>query len=106
MFIIRGINVFPSQIEAALLDVEGTAPHYQVVLTRSRGLDEMEVQVEVTPDVFSDKVGALEELNRKLVHAIERTVGLRAKVRLVGPQAIARSEGKAKRLIDNRGMDK
>jgi phenylacetate-CoA ligase len=106
MFIIRGINVFPSQIEAALLDVEGTAPHYQVVLTRSKGLDEMEVQVEVTPDVFSDKVGALEELNRKLVHAIERTVGLRAKVRLVGPQAIARSEGKAKRLIDNRGMDK
>lgn len=104
MFIIRGINVFPSQIEAALLDVEGTSPHYQVVLTRSKGLDEMEVQVEVTPEVFSDKVGALEELNRKLVQAIERTIGLRAKVRLVAPQTIARSEGKAKRLMDRRGL--
>ena len=62
MFIIRGVNVFPSQIEAALLAVEGTLPHYQIILTRQKGLDEMEVQVEVTPEVFSDKIGALEEL--------------------------------------------
>ena len=62
MFIIRGVNVFPSQIETALLKVEGTLPHYQIVLTREKDLDEMEVQVEVTPEVFSDTVGALEQL--------------------------------------------
>jgi len=105
MFIIRGINVFPSQVEAALLAVEGTLPHYQIVLTREKGLDEMEVQIEVTPEVFSDKVGALEELNRKLVHALDRTLGLRVHVRLVEPHTIARSEGKAKRLIDRRNIE-
>ena len=102
MFIIRGVNVFPSQIEAALLAVEGTLPHYQIILTRNKGLDEIEVQIEVTPEVFSDKVGALENLNRNLVHAIERTVGLRVAVRLVKPHTIARSEGKAKRVTDRR----
>lgn len=105
MFIIRGINVFPSQVEAALLTVEGTLPHYQIVLTRAKGLDEMEVQVEVTPGVFSDKIGALEDLNRKLVHALDRTLGLRVHVRLVEPHTIARSEGKAKRLIDRRNLE-
>jgi phenylacetate-CoA ligase len=104
MFIIRGINVFPSQIEAALLAVEGTLPHYQIILTRDKGLDEMEVQIEVTPEVFSDKVGALENLNKNLEHAIERTVGLRVAVRLVKPHTIARSEGKAKRVIDRRDI--
>jgi phenylacetate-CoA ligase len=104
MFIIRGINVFPSQIEAALLAVEGTLPHYQIILTRDKGLDEMEVQIEVTPEVFSDKVGALENLNKNLEHAIERTVGLRVAVRLVKPHTIARSEGKAKRVIDRRNI--
>src|SRR5512134_2246828 len=86
MFIIRGINVFPSQVEAALLQVEGTLPHYQIVLTRDKGLDEMEVQVEVTPDVFSD------------------VVGLRVKVTLVAPRTLARSEGKAKRVQDRRSV--
>jgi phenylacetate-CoA ligase len=105
MFIIRGINVFPSQVEAALLAVEGTLPHYQILLTREKGLDQMEVQVEVTPDVFSDKVGALEDLNRKLIYALEHTLGLRAAVRLVKPRTIARSEGKAKRVIDNRNLE-
>ena len=66
MFIIRGVNVFPSQVETALLQVEGTLPHYQIVLTREKGLDQMEVQVEVTPEVFSDKIRALEALHRKL----------------------------------------
>jgi phenylacetate-CoA ligase len=105
MFIIRGINVFPSQVEAALLAVEGTLPHYQIILTRDKGLDEMEVQVEVTPEVFSDKVGALEDLNKKLVYALDRTLGLRVAVRLVKPHTIARSEGKAKRVTDNRNLD-
>jgi len=104
MFIIRGVNVFPSQIETALLTVEGTLPHYQIILTREKGLDNMEVQVEVTAEVFSDKVGALEGLQRKLSVAIERTLNIRAAVRLVEPHTIARSEGKAKRVIDKRVM--
>lgn len=104
MFIIRGVNVYPSQIEAALLAVEGTLPHYQIILTRDKGLDEMEVQVEVTAEVFSDTVGALEQLQARLSHSIESTVGLRAKVRLIQPRTLQRSEGKAKRVIDQRKL--
>lgn len=102
MLILRGVNVFPSQIEAALLAVEGTLPHYQMVLTRSHGLDDLEVQVEVTPEVFSDKVGAVEALQARLTKSIEHVVGLRAAVRLVAPSTIQRSEGKARRVIDRR----
>jgi phenylacetate-CoA ligase len=104
MFIIRGVNVFPSQIEAALLRVEGTLPHYQIVLTRVTDLDEMEVQVEVTPQVFSDEVRVLEELQRKLAHSIETITGIRAALRLVAPRTIPRSEGKARRVIDHRNL--
>jgi phenylacetate-CoA ligase len=102
MFIIRGVNVFPSQIEAALLAVEGTLPHYQIILTRQKGLDAMEVQVEVTPEFFSDKVGAMEGLHERLVDALDHILGLRVSVRLVGPHTIPRSEGKAKIVIDRR----
>ncbi|MGA2269889.1 MAG: phenylacetate--CoA ligase [Bryobacteraceae bacterium] len=102
MFIIRGVNVFPSQIEAALLEVEGTLPHYQIILTRQKGLDAMEVQVEVTPEFFSDKVGALEGLHARLVEALDHTLGLRVSVRLVESHTIQRSDGKAKRVIDRR----
>ncbi|MFW6061718.1 MAG: phenylacetate--CoA ligase family protein [Planctomycetota bacterium] len=102
MFIIRGVNVFPSQIEEALLSVEGTLPHYQIVLTRRKGLDQMEVQVEVTSEHFSDKVRALEDLQAKLTDAVEGILGIRAKVSLVQPNTIQRSVGKAKRLIDKR----
>jgi phenylacetate-CoA ligase len=105
MFIIRGVNVFPSQIEEALLDVEGTLPHYQIILTRSKGLDQMQVQVEVTGEFFSDKVRALEDLQSDLGKAIEGITGLRVKVSLVEPHTIERSMGKAKRLIDNRNLD-
>ncbi len=104
MFIIRGVNVFPSQIESALLAVEGTLPHYQIVLTREKGLDQMEVQVEVTAEVFSDRIGALEALHTKLESELEHTLGIRADVRLVEPHAIQRSEGKAKRVIDKRNL--
>lgn len=104
MFIIRGVNVYPSQIETALLKVEGTLPHYQIVLTREKGLDQMEVQVEVTPEVFGDTVGALEQLQARLNKSIETTIGIRAEVRLVQPRTIQRSEGKAKRVIDQRKM--
>lgn len=102
MFIIRGVNVFPSQVETAILTVEGTVPHYQIVLTREKGLDQMEVQFEVTPEVFGDTVSSLETLQRKLCQAIENTVGIRCKITLVEPHTIQRSEGKAKRVMDKR----
>jgi len=104
MFIIRGVNVFPSQVESALLAVEGTLPHYQIVLTREKGLDEMEVQVEVTPEFFSDQIRALEALQKRLEGAIEHTLGIRVKVHLVEPRTLARSEGKAKRVLDKRSI--
>jgi phenylacetate-CoA ligase len=104
MFIVRGVNVFPSQIEEALLCVEGTLPHYQIVLTRHKGLDQVDVQVEVTPEVFSDRVSALEDLQKRLAKTIEQTVNIRVGVSLVEPHSIARSEGKAKRVVDRREM--
>ena len=105
MFIVRGVNVFPSQIEEALLSVEGTLPHYQIVLTREHDLDQLEVQVEVTPDIFSDAIGSLEKFQAKLSSAIEHVINIRAKISLVQPHTIPRSEGKARRLIDNRNLD-
>jgi phenylacetate-CoA ligase len=104
MFIIRGINVFPSQVESALLTVEGTLPHYQIVLVRQKGLDQMEVQVEVTAEFFTDKVRSLESLQAQLVKAIDSTLGIRVDVRLVEPHTIERSQGKAKRVLDQRNM--
>jgi phenylacetate-CoA ligase len=106
MMIIRGVNLFPSQIEAALLTVQSTTPHYQIVLTRQGGLDQIEVQLEVTPNMWGDRVSELETVRARLTHAIEQTVGLRVPVRLVEPHTISRSEGKAVRVIDQRGESK
>ena len=105
MLIIRGVNVYPSQIEAALLEIEGTLPHYQIVLTTAKGLDQMEVQVEVTPELFSDKISAMEGLQAEIGRAIEHTVGIRVKVSLVEPNTIERSMGKAKRVKDERAKE-
>jgi phenylacetate-CoA ligase len=104
MLIIRGVNVFPSQVETALLRVEGTLPHYQIVLTRENGLDQMEVKVEVTPEVFSDEIRKLEALQHQLESSIENILGLRVKVTLVQPRSLARSEGKARRVSDLRNV--
>jgi len=102
MLIIRGINVFPSQVESVLLAVEGTLPHYQIILTREHGLDQMEVQVEVTPQLFTDTVSGLAAMQRKLAQAMERVLQVRVQITLVEPRTIQRSEGKAKRIIDRR----
>jgi phenylacetate-CoA ligase len=102
MLIIRGVNVFPSQVETALLAVDGALPHYQIILTRSQGLDQMEVQVEVTSQSFNDKIGAMQELHDKLQHSLDRVLGIRVRVSLVEAHTIERSEGKAKRVIDRR----
>jgi phenylacetate-CoA ligase len=104
MLIIRGVNLYPSQIEAALLKVEGTLPHYQIIVDREKGLDTLEVQVEVTAEFFSDTVGAMEGLQAKLVHSIETVTGLRPQVRMVAPRTLQRSEGKAKRVQDKRKL--
>lgn len=104
MLVIRGVNVFPSQVEAALLQVEGTLPHYQIELTRRHGLDRMAVDVEVTAEVFGDRIGALEALRARLAQAIERICGIRVELRLVEPHTLARSEGKARRVIDRRAL--
>jgi phenylacetate-CoA ligase len=102
MLIIRGVNVFPSQIETALLQVEGTLPHYQIILTRAQGLDQLEVQVEVTPQMFNDKIGALQDLHCKLQNALDHVLEIRVKASLVEARSIERSQGKAKRVIDRR----
>ncbi len=102
MLIIRGINVFPSQVESVLLASEGTLPHYQIILTREHGLDQMEVQVEVTPQLFADTVSGMAAMERKLAQAMERVLQVRVRITLVEPRTIQRSEGKAKRVIDRR----
>ncbi len=102
MLIIRGVNVFPSQIESVLLDMGETAPHYMLIVDRVGTLDTIEILVEVSGDVFSDKVRGLEDIEKKIRGKIESTLGLAAKVRLVEPKTIERSEGKAKRVIDKR----
>jgi phenylacetate-CoA ligase len=102
MLIIRGVNVFPSQVEAALLQIEGTLPNYQIILTRESGLDQMKVEVEVTRQMFTDKIGALQGLQGRIQSTLDHILGIRVQVALVEANTIARSEGKAKRVIDRR----
>ncbi|MBC7765260.1 MAG: phenylacetate--CoA ligase [Hyphomonadaceae bacterium] len=104
MLIIRGVNVFPSQIESVLLEMGETASHYLIIVDRVGILDTMEVLVEMSPEYFSDEVRALEKLEKKIRSAIESTLGISSKVRLVEPKTIERSEGKAKRVIDKRKL--
>ncbi len=102
MLIIRGVNVFPSQIEQVLMSVEGVEPHYQIVVNRVGSLDNIEVQVEVSEKIFSDEVKSLEKLSQKLQREIKDLLGISCKIKLVEPKSIQRSEGKAQRVIDNR----
>lgn len=102
MLIIRGVNVFPSQIESVLLEIGETAPHYLLIVDRVGTLDTLEVWVEMTQGIFSDEVRRLEDIEKKIHKEIESTLGITAKVRLVEPKSIERSEGKAKRVIDKR----
>ncbi len=104
MLIIRGVNVFPSQIESVLMKYGELEPHYMIIVDRIDNLDQMEIQIEMTPALFSDEVRKIEALERKLTAAIESTLGINAKVRLVEHKTIQRSEGKAKRVIDKRKL--
>jgi phenylacetate-CoA ligase len=102
MLIIRGVNVFPSQIEMVLMQIPGLTPHYQILVDRVDNLDVLEVQVEVTPEVFSDEIKRLEELERRIGDEVQSYLGIGVKVRLMEPKSIQRSEGKALRVIDRR----
>lgn len=102
MLIIRGVNVFPSQIESVLMEMEGVEPHYQLVVDREGKLDILTVMVEVGERIFSDEVKHLQNLEKKISKNIKEYLGVSAKVKLVEPKMIARSEGKAVRVIDNR----
>jgi len=102
MLIIRGVNVFPSQIESVLLEFGDTEPHYLLVVDRKGALDDLEIWVELSDKFFSDKVRALEELEEKLRARILSVLGISARIKLVEPRTIPRSEGKAKRVVDKR----
>jgi len=104
MIVIRGVNVFPSQIESVLVGLQGVAPHYVLVVDRVNNQDTLEVKVELTEDMFSDTVGHIETLRNTIVNQIKSVVGIATKVSLVPPKSIPRSEGKAKRVIDNRKL--
>lgn len=102
MLIIRGVNVFPSQIESILVRVEGVEPHYLLIVDREENLDTLEVQVEVGEELFSDEIKVLQSLAKRLEKEIKENLGVSSRVKLVEPKTIQRSEGKARRVIDNR----
>lgn len=102
MLIIRGVNVFPSQIESILIDIGQTEPHYLLIVDRINNLDTLEVWVEVSEKLFSDEVRKLEQLRKRISHEILNVLGINARVKLVEPKTIQRSEGKVRRVIDKR----
>jgi phenylacetate-CoA ligase len=101
MLIVKGVNVFPSQIEAVLLE-QGYPANYQIIVDRVNHSDTLEVMVEMTPESFSDSLAKVTSMEKSLVAALKAMLGIYAKVRLVAPKTIARSEGKAVRIIDKR----
>lgn len=105
MLIIRGVNVFPSQVESVLLQFSGTTPNYQLIVDRVGALDTLEVQVEMDENMTFDAVRLIEKREKEIRGALESTLGIAAVVHLVSPKTIARSEGKAKRVIDKRCLE-
>ncbi len=104
MLIIRGVNVFPSQVESILLEMSETEPHYMLIVDRQGTLDTLTIQVEVQEQFFSDEIRELQKLSKKIKHNIESTLGISVNIQLVEPKTIERSAGKAKRVIDNRNI--
>ncbi|HNX13686.1 MAG TPA: phenylacetate--CoA ligase [Oscillospiraceae bacterium] len=104
MLIIRGVNVFPSQVESVLLSMGQVEPHYMLYVDRKGNLDELSIEVEMTSEMFSDKIDRVEAVERKLQSQIQSVLNINADVRLVAPKSIPRSEGKAKRVIDRRNL--
>ncbi|NPV06374.1 MAG: phenylacetate--CoA ligase [Anaerolineae bacterium] len=105
MLVVRGVNVFPSQVETVLLQIEGVRPHYLILVDREKGaMDELEVWVEVSPEVFTDEFGQLKALQAKAEREMYEVLGVQARVRLVEPGRIERSTGKSKRVVDRREL--
>lgn len=104
MLIIRGVNVFPSQVEAALVDIKEVTPHYMIIVDRVNNLDTLEIQVEIDEKYFTDEIRGLESLTAKIAHTINQALGLNAKIRIVEPKTLSRSEGKAVHVIDKRTL--
>jgi phenylacetate-CoA ligase len=105
MLIVRGVNVFPSQIETVLLQVEGVQPHYMIIVDRDRqAMDDLEIWVEVSDTVFTDDIGRLRDLQRKAEYEMRETLGIQARIKLVEPNRIERSQGKARRVVDKRDV--
>ena len=104
MLIVRGVNVFPSQVEEALLELEGTSPHFQLVVDRKGCLDELEVWVEASEGMFFDSMRMQKELVDKITERLSSVLGIGVKVRLVEPRTLERTEGKAKRVVDKRSV--
>ncbi|MBQ4071812.1 MAG: phenylacetate--CoA ligase [Clostridia bacterium] len=104
MLIIRGVNVFPSQVEAALINVEEVTPHYMMIVDRVGNLDTLEIQVEVDAKYYSDEIRGIEKLTKKISGVIQSALGISAKIKLMGPNTLKRSEGKAVHVIDNRKL--
>ena len=105
MMVLRGVNVFPSQIEAALLEMDGILPHYLIVVDRVNNLDTIEVQVEVEERFFSDEIRELEKLTKKIEGVIKTAIGLAVKVKLVEPKTLERVDGKSVHVLDKRKFD-
>ncbi len=104
MLIIRGVNVFPSQVEAALINVEEVTPHYMMIVDRENNLDSLEIQVEVDTKYYTDEIKGIEKLTKKIATVIQQALGISAKIKLMGPNTLKRSEGKAVHVIDNRKL--
>ena len=104
MLIIRGVNVFPSQVEDVLCKIEGVRPHYQIVVERKHGMDDMEVRIEVDEEIFSDVMADMVGFTKSVGERLHAVLGLNVKVTLVEPGSIERTAGKAKKVVDNRGI--
>jgi len=102
MMVIRGVNIFPSQIESVLMNIEGLSPHYQIIRYNKGYLEDIEIQVEVSDTIFSDRYGELEATEKKLAQQLYKTLSLNPKIKLVEAFSLERSPGKAKRVIDMR----
>lgn len=104
MLIIKGVNVFPSQIESVLLKMCNATPNYLIVVDRHNNKDTFEIQVELSDEMFNDTIKSFEDVEKKISDDIHSILGIRAKIKLVEPKTITRSEGKAVRVIDKRKL--
>ena len=104
MLIIRGVNVFPSQVESVLLSLGYTAPYYQLVVDRVNNTDRLEIQVELNEELYSDTIKNLEQITNTIAAAVESTLGISAKIRVMEARTLPRTEGKAVHVIDNRKL--